>query len=165
MAELRVERAFRNVLDRLDESGIIKEASVRSARMIRSRTPRGIDIFGNQFASYAEYTARRKGRFRPVSLHETGRFINNHVPMRVRGSWHGGTTAGRRGGVKPQGLRTRRLSRFHMLGTRYMPARKYLGLTERQEGRIHEFVQGKVASVVRKEFDVQETVPIEINLG
>lgn len=160
MADLPFERVLARLQEALDNSGIIAEASMKATKMIRSRTVRGISMHGRQFASYADSTARRKGRFRPVTLHESGRFIKNHQPMKATGSWF----KTRRGGVTPKGLRARKLSRFHMKGTRYMASRQYLGLTEKQENQLNEFIGNRVADVARKALDIDERIEIRISL-
>lgn len=159
MADLELVRSAVKLQKALDASGLMKEVSLKATKMIRQRTVRGISIHGKQFASYASSTARRKGRFRPVSLHESGRFLRNHQPIKVTGSW----LYTIRGGVIPRGVRAKKLSFWHMGGTRYMPSRKYLGLTDNQILKLSRFVDSKVESIVDEVLDIDETITITLN--
>lgn len=60
------------------------------------------------------------------------------------------------------GSRARDLAWFHTGGTKYMPAREYLGLTDRQEKRVQEFIDSEFSRVVEEETDWTETVTLNI---
>lgn len=152
-----VQEDTRRVLDAVQSSGVMERGARMARRFIRSRTRRGIDRFGNEFAPYAPSTARQKGRFSPVSLRETGQMLgslsirtNDDVEFDPRlGPPGGGQLRNQSTGrlvsrddiqfgaaVNLKGSRNRRIGRFHMEGTRHMPRRQWFGLTDNEEQQV-----------------------------
>ena len=102
-------RDYRRFLERLGR---------KWTREIRTRTQSGRSITGAPFKKYSPNT-RKTGR---VNLLETGSMQKN---MRVN-------VSKKRIMISLPNERDSRIAMFHQFGTRFMPARPWLGLSKRQ---------------------------------
>jgi len=62
----------------------LMEVAQQHLRNIQARLDRGISSSGSRFVDYAPSTARRKGRFRPVTLFERGNMRGAMYVRRIR---------------------------------------------------------------------------------
>jgi len=111
---------------------LMEEAAVMTLREIRARTRSGVDYRGRSFAPYAPSTARRKGRTQPVTLTETGRFLNALQVLEVRPGF------ARIGWPDTFGMR---LKRWHHGGTSRMPDRRFFAFGDRLSRRIRQMLR------------------------
>lgn len=114
-----------------------EDAGSEVIRFVRRNAARGVGQGGRRFAPYAPSTAERKGRRRPVTLRETGQMLGS-LKTRRQPPKQGGLLTGvdvRFGGAGGGSRRNERIARFHLEGTRKMPARP-LGLTRSQKSRL-----------------------------
>lgn len=166
-----VDSETRRALEAAQSGGPMEQAARTSRRFIRARTRRGVDRFGNTFAPYAPSTARKKGRFSPVTLEETGQMLgslsirtNDDVTFDPRaGPAGGGQLRGPSGrfvaqgdvsfgaAVNLKGSRNRRIGRFHMEGTKHMPQREWFGLTPNEEQKVQNQLGANIFDAIRRE--------------
>lgn len=152
----KIEEDTRRALNGLQSSNAAQEAARQARSKIRSRTLRGLSRRGREFPSYAASTARRKGRFSPVTLRESGKMLRSLTirdlgpeeaaqAPRGRGAQLRSPETGRfvskrevRFGatVNIKGSRNRRIARYHIEGTRKMPERDFFGLTQSEQEEV-----------------------------
>lgn len=125
----------------------LERAGELTLEMIRARTSRGIDRRGAAFRPYAPSTRRRKARrgqqTAPPNLRDTGQMIAD-LTVTVSGGW----IRTRRAAIRPATARSDRILRFHIAGTRKMPARDPLGLTAREAAVLGLQLEANLRQVV-----------------
>lgn len=179
-----VEEDTRRALDAAQSGGAMERGARMARRFIRSRTRRGIDRFGNQFAPYAPSTARQKGRFSPVSLEESGQMLGS-LSIRTNDDVEFDPSAGPAGGgqlrggsgrfvspddvsfgaaVNLKGSRNRRIGRFHMTGTRNMPQRQWFGLTQSEEQQVTNELGTNILDAISREVPEDRRRRVQIKI-
>ncbi len=176
----------RRALDAATSSGAMEEGARMARRFIRARTRRGVDRFGRQFAPYAESTAKRKGRFSPVTLEDTGQMLRS-LTIRTNEDVAFDPSAGPAGGgqlrsastgqfvgqgdvsfgaaVNLKGSRNRRIGRYHMTGTKTpMPSRKWFGLTDQEEQRVTNRIGTNIFDAVSREVPEDRRRRVQIRI-
>lgn len=175
----------RRALSAIEDSRADRRAARRARRMIRSRTAQGVDRHGRQFAPYAPSTAKKKGRFSPVTLRETGKMLRS-LSIRDLGPQNARRAPSGRGSqlrgpsgrfvseenvvfgstINIKGSRNRRIARFHIEGTRKMPERDFLGLTDQQESRLTGQFGRDIANAISRAIpdDRRRRIEIEFTL-
>lgn len=175
----------RRALDAVGSSGVMERAARMSRRFIRARTRRGVDRKGQRFAPYAQSTAQQKGRFSPVSLEESGQMLRSlsirtnddvtfdpgaaptgggQLRSRETGRFvaQGDVTFG--AAVNLKGSRNRRIGRYHMEGTRYMPQREWFGLTGREKQRVTNELGANIFDAIEREVPEDRRRRVQIKI-
>lgn len=172
-------------LDAASSSGVMEQGARMARRFIRSRTRRGVDRRGQQFASYAPSTAQKKGRFSPVTLEESGQMLGS-LSIRTNkevdfdpsvGPSGGGQFRSRSSGrfvgqsdvqfgaaVNLKGSRNRRIGRYHMEGTRHMPQRQWFGLTQRERQRVMNEIGNQTTGAIERSVPEDRRRRVQIKL-
>jgi hypothetical protein len=180
-----VEDSKRRALEGATSSGAMEKGARMARRFIRTRTRKGIDRHGNQFAPYAPSTAQKKGRFSPVTLEESGQMLRS-LSIRTSGDVEFDPAAGPPGGgqfrgqssgrfvgqdevsfgatVNLKGSRNRRIGRYHIEGTGRMPQRDWFGVTSNEQTRITNAVGNRVTGGIRRELPEDRRRRVEIQL-
>jgi len=180
-----VEDSKRRALEGATSSGAMEKGARMARRFIRTRTRKGIDRHGNQFAPYAPSTAQKKGRFSPVTLEETGQMLRS-LSIRTNDDVDFDPSAGPAGGgqfrnrgsgrfvardevsfgatVNLKGSRNRRIGRYHIEGTKHMPQRDWFGVTPNEQTRITNAVGNRVTGGIRRELPEDRRRRVEIQL-
>jgi len=186
-----VEDSKRRALEGATSSGAMEEGARMARRFIRTRTRKGIDRHGNEFAPYAPSTAQKKGRFSPVTLEETGQMLRS-LSIRTNDDVGFDAAAGPSGGgqfrsretgrfvaredvtfgaaLEIQGRRNRSVARFHIFGTRAapdspsMPKRDFFGVTNNERTRITNVIGNRVTGGIKRQIPDERIERDEIRL-
>jgi hypothetical protein len=180
-----VEEAKRRALEGATSSGAMEKGARMARRFIRTRTRKGIDRHGNQFAPYAPSTARQKGRFSPVTLEETSQMLrslsirtNDDVDFDPSAGPSGGGQFRNRGSgrfvarnevsfgatVNVKGSRNRKVGRAHIEAWGDLPERDWFGVTSNERTRITKAVGNRVTGGIRRELPDDRRRRVEVQL-
>lgn len=107
---------------------IVRSAAEDVLQSIKRRTQAGRDIHGRPFRRYAQFTARQKKRYAPVTLVESYR-MQRALRVRRIGKNVQSVGFGADRAMEKRG-------RHHKYGTMKMPQRDWFGLSPSQERRI-----------------------------
>jgi len=124
-----------------------KEAAEKTLDHIVSRTQRGVGVNERKFVPYASSTAKRKGRFSPVTLHETGQMLNDLYVKRERKRDYR---------VKFRTKKMDERGRHHQFGTNrngrpHLPARRWFGVTTRKSRQLFNEYGSRFRTVALKD--------------